>query len=133
MTVQAVESDLQVLCTDLLDGRVVRLTGEIDRAQVEALRSGLLAPLPPGCRDVVVDAGEVTRVCDEAVAVLIAAPVWVESCGGRMLVSRTSPAVDEALTDLELAGALPRLAPLDTVAVEPPTLRVVPEQRPAGD
>lgn len=120
MTVQAViETHAPVSSCDLGDGRLVRLTGNLGDDDLVALREALLSPLPDHCRDLVLDAGDVTGVSDDAVAVLIAAPLWAESHGSRMLMSRSAVALDETLDALELADALPRLTPLQSA---PPAL-----------
>ena len=113
MTTQPVlETETLVGASDLADGRMVRLAGDVGADQLPLLRDILLTPLPAGCRDVVVDAGAITAISDDAVAVLVAAPVWVESQGGRMLVSRSSDALDDVLDELELLDLLPRLGAL---------------------
>lgn len=110
MTMTAsIDTTSQVDCVHLADGKIVRLAGPIGTDDVTALRQVLLAPLDHGCRDVVVDAGHVTSISDEAVAVLIAAPVWAETEGGRFFLSQSSPALDAALRELDLVDLLPRL------------------------
>jgi len=115
MTVDAVlETEGQVSCSHLADGKIVRLSGAIGSRQVSQLRLALLMPLPEGCQDVVVDAGEVTHVDDVALGVLLAAPAWAGDHGGRMLLSRSAPALDQVLGELDLMDDLPRLRPLPT-------------------
>jgi anti-anti-sigma regulatory factor len=110
MTMTAsIDRTVQVDCVHLADGKLVRLAGAIGADDVAALRGALLAPLDHGCRDVVVDAGHVSGISDEAVAVLIAAPVWVDTEGGRFLLAASSPALDAALRELDLVDLLPRL------------------------
>lgn len=121
MTVQALSGPrAAVEFTDLADGRLVRLSGTLSQADVPALRFALLTPLPDGCRDVVVDAGAVHDIDDDALAVLLAAPVWVDSCGGRLRVSRSSVVLDAVLATLGLEQMLPRLTEL------PPAPRPLP-------
>lgn len=98
--------------TVLDDGVFVRLSGRIDESCLPALRLGLLVPRSADCCDVVVDAGAVSEVSDEALAVLLAAVVWTREHGGRFAVSRTSVAFDETLAVLDVVDALPRLTPL---------------------
>lgn len=113
MTVDAVlEVEGQVTCSHLADGKMVRLSGAIGARHVSQLRLALLMPLPEGCQDVVVDAGEVTHVDDDVLSILLAAPVWAGDHGGRMLLSRSAPALDEVLKELDLMDDLPRLRPL---------------------
>ena len=115
MTVDAVlETEGQVSCSHLADGKIVRLSGAIGSRQISQLRLALLMPLPEGCQDVVVDAGEVTHVDDDALSILLAAPAWAGDHGGRMLLSRSAPALDEVLGELDLMDELPRLRPLAT-------------------
>jgi anti-anti-sigma regulatory factor len=110
MTMTAfVETEVRVDCVHLSDGKVVRLTGALGPDDVVELRETLLMPLEHGCTDVVVDAGRVTAISDEVVAVLIAAPVWVETQGGRFLLSASSPAFDQTLEELDFVDLLPRL------------------------
>jgi anti-anti-sigma regulatory factor len=114
MTVDAVlETQGQISCSHLADGKIVRLSGAIGARQLSQLRLALLMPLPEGCQDVVVDAGEVTHVDDDALSILLAAPAWAGDHGGRVLLSRSAPALDEVLEELDLMGDLPRLRPLD--------------------
>ncbi len=130
MTTQPVlETEATVGSAELADGRMVRIAGEVDGTHLVALRSALLSPLPPGCRDVVVDAGGVRAICDDAIAVLLAAPMWAESCGGRLLLSQSSPALDGALAELELFDLLPRLESLPAGR----TRDLVPVPRPSAD
>jgi anti-anti-sigma factor len=110
MTMTAfVETEIRVDCVHLADGKIVRLTGDLGPDTAAEVRDALLMPLEHGCRDVVVDAGRVTAISDEVVAVLIAAPVWVETQGGRFLLSASSPQVDETLQELDVVELLPRL------------------------
>lgn len=110
MTMTAfVETEVRVDCVHLADGKIVRLTGALGPDDLVHLREVLLMPLQHGCKDVVVDAGRVTAISDEVVAVLIAAPVWVETQGARFLLSASSPAVDQTLEELDFVDLLPRL------------------------
>jgi len=112
MTTAMIEATGHVDCVRLADGLLVRIGGPVTSTQVPALRDALLAPLENGCRDVVVDAGEMTALDDEALAVLLAGRVWAEEHGARMLLSRTAPCLEETLEELEITGALPRLGTL---------------------
>jgi anti-anti-sigma regulatory factor len=114
MTTATIEAYGHVDCVHLADGKLVRLTGALTGEQLPALRSALLSPLDEGCRDVVVDAGEVTAVDDDAVAVLLAARIWADDNGARMLLSRSAPSLESTLEDLQISGALPRLSTLPT-------------------
>lgn len=134
MTVNAVlEASGEVSCSHLADGRLVRLAGDLGPAQLDRLRLTLLMPLPEGCRDVVVDAGEVTAVSDDVLAVLLAAPLWARDEGRRFLLSRTSTALDDLLDELDLTGDLPRLQPLGAPASSRPAPALVPAPRTAVD
>jgi anti-anti-sigma regulatory factor len=111
MTMTAsIESETRVDCVHLADGKIVRLAGALDGDDVASVRKALLTPLPHGCTDVVVDAGLVTAISDDVVAVLIAAPVWAETEGGRFFLSQSSSALDETLEELDLVDLLPRLS-----------------------
>jgi anti-anti-sigma regulatory factor len=124
MTTATLEATGHVDCVHLADGLLVRLGGTLTTTELPELRDALLTPLDEGCRDVVVDAGEVTGIDDEAIAVLLAARVWAEDHGARMLLSRTAPALESTLEELAIAGALPRLAAIRNQ---------VPTPRPATD
>jgi anti-anti-sigma regulatory factor len=124
MTTATLEATGHVDCVHLADGLLVRLGGTLTTTELPELRDALLTPLDEGCRDVVVDAGEVTGIDDEAIAVLLAARVWAEEHGARMLLSRTAPALESTLEELAIAGALPRLAAIRNQ---------VPTPRPATD
>lgn len=112
MTVMAMQETAHVGCARLADGIVVQLAGELTAAALPTLRQVLMAPMPPDCRDVVVDAGAVDYVDDAALAVLVAAREWIEEQGCRFLMSRTSFALDEALEAHGCTQGLPRLAEL---------------------
>jgi anti-anti-sigma regulatory factor len=109
MTTAMLEATGHVDCVHLADGMLVRLGGTLTGPQLPELRDALLTPLAEGCRDVVVDAGDVTAINDDAIAVLLAARVWAEDHGARMMLSRTAPALELSLEELEITGALPRL------------------------
>lgn len=103
MTVQAIDITTgTVNCMQLADGKLIQLTGRVGRAELPALRLALLAPLFAGCRDVIIDAGEVVDIADEAMAVVVAAEEWATYAGARLLLSRTTPAFEQALA---LVGA----------------------------
>jgi anti-anti-sigma regulatory factor len=119
-----------VNCVHLADGKLVQLSGRLGRAELPALRLALLTPLFEDCRDVVVDAGEVESVDDEAVAVLVAAEEWARYAGARLLLSRAAPALEQALIGLDLADRIPRLSQLNADSRQP---RLVPVPRAAAD
>jgi anti-anti-sigma regulatory factor len=119
-----------VNCVHLADGKLVQLSGRLGRAELPALRLALLTPLFDDCRDVVVDAGEVEAVDDEAIAVLVAAEEWATYAGARLLLSRATPAFEQALIELDLADRIPRLSQLGPNARRP---ALVPVPRSAAD
>jgi anti-anti-sigma regulatory factor len=120
VSVQATETATgTVSCVHLADGKLVQLAGRLGHAELPALRLALLTPLFDECRDIVVDAGEVDYVEDEAIAVLIAAEEWATYAGARLLLSRSAPAFEQALLDLDLADRIPRLSQLGTAARRP--------------
>jgi anti-anti-sigma regulatory factor len=125
MSTATLEATGHVDCVHLADGLLVRLGGTLSGAQLPKLREALLTPLGDGCRDVVVDAGELTGINDDALAVLLAGRVWAEDHGARMLLSRSAPALESTLEELEISGALPRLGQLQSDGV--------PNQRSAQD
>lgn len=113
MSVQAIDPGAgTVNCVQLADGKLVQLSGRIGRDELPALRLALLMPLFDECHDIVVDAGDVVAVDDDAVAVLVAAEEWASYAGARLLLSRVAPALEMALADLDLSDRIPRLAPL---------------------
>ena len=123
MTVQAADPTTgTVNCVHLADGKLVQLSGRLGRAELPALRLALLTPLFDDCHDIVVDAGEVESVDDEAVAVLAAATEWATFAGARLLLSRSAPALEQALVDLDVH--LPRLAALGATASQPALVAV---------
>ncbi len=91
------------------DGLVVRLSGVLDDQAVPELRRELLAPVPAGCVDVLVDAGAVAAVGDDALAVLVAGSSWAREAGCRFALSAVSPAVASSIEELALGAALPLL------------------------
>jgi anti-anti-sigma regulatory factor len=113
MTVQATDITAgTVNCMELADGKLVQLIGRVGQTELPALRLALLTPLFAGCRDVIIDAGEVDAVTDEAIAVVVAAEEWATYAGARLLLSRATPAFEQALTDLGFAHGIRRLADL---------------------
>lgn len=96
---------------DLVDGVVIRLTGDLRGVEpLLSLRSALLAPRTEAARDVIVDATEVSAVSDSAVAVLWAGLVWAEQHGRRFSFSAVSEPLRVALAAAGLDGELPDLA-----------------------
>ena len=112
MSTATIEATGHVECVRLADGLLVRIGGPVTTHQLPALRHALLSPLDEGCRDVVVDAGDLTSVDDDVLAVLLAGRVWAEDHGARMLLSRSAPCLEETLEELEISGALPRMGAL---------------------
>jgi anti-anti-sigma regulatory factor len=112
MSTATLEATGHVDCVHLADGMLVRLGGSLSPEQLPELRDALLSPLGEGCRDVVVDAGEITAINDDALAVLLAARVWAEDNGARLLLSRSAPALESTLEELGVTGAFPRLGAL---------------------
>jgi anti-anti-sigma regulatory factor len=113
MTVQATDITTgTVNCAHLADGKLVQLAGRIGKAELPALRRALLAPLVVGCLDVVIDAGEVIAIDDEAIAVVVAAEEWTSYAGARLLLSRATPAFEQALSDLGFEDGIRRLTDL---------------------
>lgn len=124
MTAMAIETG-SVTSTRMADGLLVRLSGELGSEQLTDLRSTLLSPLAAECRDVVVDAGDVTDVVIEALAIVFAAWAWTEDQGARFLLSRTSQEFEAALADNGVIDDLPRLSELPSA----PDAPVIPIQR----
>jgi anti-anti-sigma regulatory factor len=111
MTAMLVESG-QVSSSCLADGMLVQLQGVLDESVVPELRRVLLAPIPAECRDIVVDAGEITDIDFAALAIVFAAWGWAEEHGARFLLSRTSAAFEAMLADNGVVDDLPRLSEL---------------------
>jgi len=126
MTAMLVETG-QVSHSYLADGLLVQLQGCLDEPAVAEMRRVLLAPIPDGCRDIVVDAGQVLDIEFSGLAVVFAAWGWAEEHGARFLVSRTSKAFELALEDNGVVDDLPRLSELASA----PTAPVIPMPRPA--
>lgn len=93
------------------DGILVRLGGVLDLDAAPALRSALLTTRPAGCDDVVIDAGAVTAVEDDALAILLAAGAWAVDTGARLSFSRMSECLREEIAALDVSMLLPMLAP----------------------
>jgi anti-anti-sigma factor len=127
MTAMTVETGF-VTSTRLADGLLVQLAGDLGAEHVAELRRALLGPLPAQCRDVVIDAGQVTDLDVEALAVVFAAWAWAEEHGARFLLSRTSPAFENALELNGVVDDLPRICELTAAPVAP----VIPLQRTAA-
>lgn len=114
-----------VTSTRMADGLLVRLAGELDNEAVTSMRTTLLAPLPADCRDIVIDAGDVTDLDFDALAIVFAAWAWAEEHGARFLLSRTSAEFESFLADNGVADDLPRLSELPSAPGAP----VIPLQR----
>ena len=113
MSAQAIDSTVgTVNCVHLADGKLVQLSGRIGHAELPALRLALLTPMFDDCHDVVIDAGEVVAIDDDAIAVLMAAEEWASYAGARLLLSRVSPALEQALDELDFTDRIQRLAAL---------------------
>lgn len=119
MTTATTEATGEVDRVHLADGVLVRLAGALGEAQLPRLRHALLTPLAHDCRDVVVDAADLTAIDDCALAVLLAGRVWAEDNGTRFLLSRSGAPLEDCLAELDLADALPRLTPLGAPAQAP--------------
>jgi anti-anti-sigma regulatory factor len=122
MSTATLEATGHVDCVHLADGLLVRLGGTLTTSELPELRGALLSPLEDGCRDVVVDAGELTSINDEALAILLAARIWAEDHGARMMLSRTAPALESTLEELAITGALPRMSTLREQRLPKPRL-----------
>ena len=114
-----------VTSTRMADGLLVQLSGDLGPEQLDELRGTLLSPLGDECRDVVLDAGAVTDVDFDALAILFAAWAWAEEQGARFLLSRTSQEFDAVLADNGVSEDLPRLSQLPSAPAAP----VIPLQR----
>jgi len=131
MTVQATDITTgTVNCMQLADGKLVQLCGRVGQAELPALRLALLAPLFAGCRDVVIDAGEVVAVDDEVIAVVAAAEEWATYAGARLLLSRATPVFEQALSELGFASGIRRLSDL---GAEDPRPVLVPVPRTSSE
>lgn len=97
---------------ELTDGRLVRLAGPVGAEAAAELRLALLAPLPEGFRDVVVDVGDVSHLDDDALAVVLAAAAWTRDHGARFSLCRLSPALAQEIRALQLDDTLQELAAL---------------------
>jgi anti-anti-sigma regulatory factor len=100
-----------VVATHTVDGVLVRLDGAFDADSAPALRTALLSVRPAGCDDVIIDAGGVTTVDDDALAVLLAAGAWAVDTGARLGFSRMSDCLREEIASLDISMLLPMLAP----------------------
>lgn len=129
MTAVAVETG-HVGCARLADGMLVQLVGEVGDGQLPALRHLLLSPLDEECKDIVVDAGDVDEISPAALAVLVAAREWAQMQGVRFLLSRSSWALEDALTLHGCLDGLPRLNELPTASDAGPGV-TIPRQREA--
>jgi anti-anti-sigma regulatory factor len=108
-SVSAVQANPSVRTHRLSDGLVVRLSGVLDGQAILALREELLCPLPAGCRDVLIDAGAVESLPDDALAVLVAGASWARTAGARFALSAVSAPLASRIDSLELRSALPQL------------------------
>ena len=105
------------------DGMLVRLGGALGADATAQLRGALLGLRPFGCDDVIVDAGDVTDVDDDALAVLLAASAWVVDTGGRLSFSQMSQPLRREVALVGLCDELRMLEPVggrdETIPVPP--------------
>lgn len=116
MSTMAVLARSSADATFTSDGMFVRVAGELDGQSLSQLRSALLRTRPEQCRDVIVDAGAVTYVDDNALAVLVAASAWAANSGASISYSRMSETLRTQVDALDLHAAMPMLAPIGTRA-----------------
>lgn len=116
-TTQFAAAEVSTLFTE--DGVLVRLDGALSADSAAQLRTALLSTRPAGCDDVIIDAGGVTRIDDEALAILMAAGAWAVDTGARLGFSRMADCVRDEVEALELAVLLPMLAPAGERTVRP--------------
>jgi anti-anti-sigma regulatory factor len=90
----------------LADGLVVRLAGAFGTGEAALLREALLRPRPAACNDILVDAGDVRSIDDDALAVLVAAPVWAATTGGQFAYTRMSGELLDAATGLGVLNTM---------------------------
>ncbi|MDX6228239.1 MAG: anti-sigma factor antagonist [Frankiales bacterium] len=100
-----------VVATHTVDGVLVRLDGAFDADSGPQLRTALLSVRPAGCDDVIIDAGGVTTVDDDALAILLAAGAWAVDTGARLGFSRMSDCLRDEIAALDISMLLPMLAP----------------------
>jgi anti-anti-sigma factor len=112
MSTMAVLARSSADATYTADGVFVRIAGELDAQSLPQLRSTLLRNRPDHCRDVIIDAGAVTYVDDSALAVLVAAGAWAANSGATISYSRMSATLRDEVDALDLAAAMPMLAPV---------------------
>ncbi|MGZ6838979.1 MAG: STAS domain-containing protein [Frankiaceae bacterium] len=98
----------EVLVERDMDRVRVVLSGVLDLAAVPLLRAALLAPVPLHCLRVEVDAGGVTCIDDEALAVLFAAVPWTLAAGARLGYISVSEELDILARSLEVEALVPR-------------------------
>ena len=132
MTTATVDVSGYVGCTHLADGMVVVLSGVLTDDLLPDLRQALLRPYAESCRDVVVDAGEVSDLTDPALAVLVAARAWAGANNRRFMLSRSNPVLDAILLTVGLESAFERLQPLQSRPTSALSL-ALPMQRPGAE
>lgn len=116
MSTMTVAARSTVEATHTNDGMYVRVEGQLDAQSLPQLREVLLRRRPAHETDIIVDAGAVTSVGDEALAVLVAASAWAADTGARLSYSRMSDALRAEVDALGIGVALPMLAPIGTRA-----------------
>jgi anti-anti-sigma regulatory factor len=95
----------------LADGIVVRLAGAFGTGEAGLLREALLRPRPAACNDILVDAGGIQSIDDDALAVLVAASAWASTTGGQLSFTRMSDELVAAANGLGVLRRMPVLAP----------------------
>ncbi len=95
----------------MADGLIVHLSGALTAADLPQIRRALLMPMPTCCRDIIIDAGEVSTADDYAVAALVAARDWARASGRRFSASRVSDSLWDVMDELDLPDVLAPLGP----------------------
>ena len=116
MSTMAVLARSSADATYTADGMFVRIAGDLDGQSLSQLRSSLLRTRPAHCRDIIVDAGAVSFVDDDALAVLVAASAWAANSGAAISYSRMSDTLRLEVEALGLQAAMPMLASIGTRA-----------------
>jgi anti-anti-sigma factor len=105
MSSESIENALSVATSAASDHTRVAVTGEVDAASADNLRSALFDVIEGGQPKVVIDMSEVSFIDSSGLRVLIAGYKAAEAAGGGLSVAEPSEAVRRLL---EITGQLER-------------------------
>lgn len=101
------------------DRALIQIGGEIDLATCPQLQAVLVELVDRGCRQLIVDLGQVSFLDCTGIGVLVDARRRVQEYGGSLKLVRPKPLVRRVLTLTGMTTVLPIHTSLEALATEP--------------